>query len=339
MPTLAQYRHLLAQESGPYVGEDIRSVFAMSGSTTTVLQCHIYPIQSGIGQQDLYLDRPLFRPNAVLDTDRDRVVMTYDPQIGALYPDLEWTYPPIPPGTGTRYQDLEAQTYANLERYTYEMLEGITTTGPGEPFEVLGPFDAPTLHTLINDGLKQCWLVVEVAATATEGATRHDLGQLAPWLQDPNHVRQVGVLSEGQDRNVSDPYRAKVTGSIDQDGGTFYFNSEARTFNLGDTLFFRCYKRAYDHCRSGSGGEWGDQSGLVGETDEAPISRDWLVSAALVIAWRRFAHLLEPIANQRIIRDQATAAAWFNDRTHQHFTAVQPTLTFRRSRSFGPAFR
>jgi hypothetical protein len=109
-------------------------------------------------------------------------------------------------------------------------------------------------------------------------------------------------------------------------------------FNEGAVLYLRCYKRAYDHCRM-AGGEYGDQSGLVLETDEAPIERDWLASSALVIGWRRFGHILEPLANQRLIRDQAGAAAWFTDRSRQHFTAVAPTLTFRPARQFGPVFR
>jgi hypothetical protein len=75
------------------------------------------------------------------------------------------------------------------------------------------------------------------------------------------------------------------------------------------------------------------------ETDEAPIERDWLASSALTVGWRRFGHILEPIANQRLVRDAATAAAWFADRSRQHFTAVAPSLTFRPARRFGPAVR
>ena len=91
---------------------------------------------------------------------------------------------------------------------------------------------------------------------------------------------------------------------------------------------------AYDHCRP-AGGVYGDQSGLALETDEAPIERDWLASSALTVGWRRFGHILEPNANQRLIRDQASAAAWVTDRSRQHFTAVAPTLTFRPARQFG----
>ena len=336
--TLAQYRRTLAVESGPYVGPESYIVRAEGGSDETKIVCHNYPIMSGLPQQDLLLDRPLYRPNAILEEDRNRYVMTYDPPSGTITPDFIWANPMVPPNSGTTYQYLEAHTYGDLESYTYEMLEGITLTGPGETFEVLGPFDAPTMHKLINDGLKQCWLVVDVVCTAVEGVSRHDLGQVAPWLQDPNHVRQAGVLSAGIDPWAQDPFDAIVYGQVERDGGTLIFNTNGRTFNSGDQIWLRCYKRAFDHCRQ-AGGNYGDQSGLVLETDEAPIERDWLASSALVIAWRRFAHLLEPVANQRLVRDQASATAWFTDRTAQHFKAVAPQLLFRRARSFGPVFR
>ena len=85
-----------------------------------------------------------------------------------------------------------------------------------------------------------------------------------------------------------------------------------------------------------SGGELRRPVGLSLETDEAPIERDWLASSALTVGWRRFGHLLEPASSQRLIRDQASAAAWFTDRSRQHFTAVAPTLTLRMARRFGP---
>jgi hypothetical protein len=161
---------------------------------------------------------------------------------------------------------------------------------------------------------------------------------VTPWLQDPNHVRQAGVLAANDDRNVVDPFENVVYGSVERDGGDYYLNTGSRTFADGDTIYLRCYKRAFDHCRA-SGGSFGDQFGLFNETDEAPCERDWLTSSALTIGWRRFGHILEPLANQRLIRDATAAAAWFSDRTREHFTAVQPQLTLRKARSFGPAFR
>jgi hypothetical protein len=348
MPTLAEYRRNLAVESGPYVGPESYDVKATSGTDLSKLICDVYPIQSGISQSDLYRDRPLYRPTAVLVTDRHRIVMSYDPPTGTLTPDLPWTLSAVSPGSNRQYQSLEAFTYGDLEwmgaaPMTYECLDGtgVNCAGGGtigERFEILGPWDAPTMHQLINDGLKQCWLVVDVVCTAVDGVSRHDLRDVCPWLQDPNHIRQAGYLPQGVDPWTQDPFASVVYGHVERDGGTFLFNTDGRTFNPGDQIWLRCYKRAYDHCRV-AGGTFGDQSGLYGETDEAPITRTWATASALLIGWRRFGHLLEVAANQRLIRDQASAAVWFNDETHQHFTAVAPTLTFRRARHFGPVFR
>jgi hypothetical protein len=340
MPSLAEYRRNLAVESGPYVGPESYDVRATSGSDTTRLVCSNYPIMSSIGQSDLYRERPLYRPSAVWEQDKHRYIDSYDPPTGTLTPDLPWTNPPITTMGATTYGELEAFTYGDLEdlRLTYENLEGTGISGIGERFEILGPWDAPTMHQLINDGLKQCWLVVDVPCLPVAETSRFDLGVVAPWLQDPNHVRQAGLLTVGEDPSQVDPFQRTVYGSVERDGGTLVFNSHYRTFNADDVLYLRCYKRAYDHCRV-AGGAFGEQSGLLLETDEAPIERDWAVSSALLVGWRRFGHLLEVAANQRLVRDQAQAAAWFNDRTHQHFSAVAPTLTFRRARRFGPVFR
>jgi hypothetical protein len=337
MPTLAQYRASVAIESGPYIGPESYNVRATSGSDVNKIVCSNYPIKSGIPQNDLLTERPLYRPNATQEQDRHRYVQTYDPPTGTITPDLAWSLPPIAAPGGSNYEYLETFTYADLELMLYQDLEDLGLAGRGERFEILGPFDVPTLHQLINDGLKQCWMVVEVACVPTPGASRHSLELLTPWLQDVNHVRQAGVLAAGEDRNQTDPFERTVYGSIERDGGDFYFLTGSRTFNAGDVLYLRCYKRAYDHCRM-AGGVFGDQSGLALETDEAPIERDWLASSALTVGWRRFGHLLEPQANARLIRDQATAAAWFTDRSRQHFTAVAPQLTFRPARRFGPVF-
>lgn len=338
MPTLAQYRRSVAVESGPYIGPESYVVRATSGSDTTKLVCSAYPIRSGIPQNDLLTERPLYRPNATRPEDRDRYVMTYDPPTGTLTPDLPWTLPPIAPPGGSTYESLEAFTYGDLEVVLYEDLEDMGASGIGERFEVLGPFDRPTLHQLINDGLKQCWMVVDVACLPTPDASRHSLAVIAPWLQDVNHVRQAGMLTATDDRNQTDPFNRIVYGTVERDGGEFYFNTGSRTFNNGDVLYLRCYKRAYDHCRA-AGGVYGEQVGLELDTDEAPIERDWLASSALTVGWRRFGHLLEPVANQRLVRDQVAAATWFADRSRQHFTAVAPRLTFRAAQHFGPVFR
>jgi len=342
MPNLAQYRSTFSVECGPYIGPESYDVRATSGpgggltSDLTHLYCEAYPIQSGIPQTDQLIDRPLYRPQAVQQTDRHRYVQAYDPAQGLITPDLAWALPMLAdPGVGTLYQNLEAFTYAEMETEIYSDLENTGLSGFGERFEILGPFDVPTTHRLINDGLKQCWLIVEVVCLPTPMKSRHDLSVVCPWLQDPSDVLQVGWLMDYDDRDLIDPFENVVRGMVERDGGTFYLNTGTTTFVDGSVLYLRVLKRAYDHCRA-SGGIFGEQSGLFLETDESPIERDWAASAALVIGWRRFAHILEPMANQRLIRDQQAAAAWFTDRTREHFTAPLPGRTLRRRRYFGP---
>jgi len=336
MPSLAEYRSTFSVEAGPFIGPDSYLVRATGGSSTTKLFCAAYPIQSGIPQQDQLIDRPLYRPNAIQETDKHRYVQAYDPAQGLITPDLAWAVSPLAdPGVGTQYQNLEAFTYAGLESLIYQDMENTGLAGFGERFEVLGPFDVPTTHRLINDGLKQCWLIVEVACVPTYLTSRHNLSVVCPWLQDPSDVLQVGTIKNYQDRNLTDPFENVVRGMVERDGGDFYLNTGTTTFVDSDILWLRVLKRAYDHCRT-SGGVFGEQSGLSLETDEAPCERDWVASSALVIAWRRFAHLLEPMANQRLVRDQAAAAAWFTDRCREHFTAPLPQRTLHRRRYFGP---
>ena len=61
---------------------------------------------------------------------------------------------------------------------------------------------------------------------------------------------------------------------------------------------------------------------------------DWVAAATLIEVWRRYGHLLEPLANQRLIRDRTDAAQWFSDLTAKNFNA--PPLEFRDLETWGP---
>ena len=338
MPSLREYRSYFSQEAGPYIGMQSYDLRAMIGSSTQQLVCLAYPIQSGIPQQDTLIDRPLYRPNAVVASDQHRYVMAYDPTTGTITPDLEWTNSPYADVLGTTYAFMEGLTYHDMEQYNYVELEGSASTGPGEYFEILGPFDAPTSTRLINEGLRHCWVIVEVACIPTLLTSRHDLTVVAPWLIDPGNLLQVGLQAMGEDRNLRDPFERRIFGQVERDGGTFYLNTMSQTFNTGDTLWLRLLKRSYDHCRA-SGGVFGEQQGLSIDTDEAPVMAGWGAAAALVAGWRQFGHLLEPAANQRLIRDQQSAVASFNDLVREHLVADMPQKKLYRRRSFGPAVR
>jgi hypothetical protein len=335
MPSLLEYRSSFSVEAGPFIGPESYVVRATDGSTTTKLVCSQYPITSGMAIRTSLLDRPLYRPTVVQELDKYRYVMDYDPSTGTVTPDLPWITPLWSLISGNTYEFLENYTYFDLEAYLYQDLEGLGVDGIGERFEIGGPFDVPTTHRLINDGLKQCWLVVEVACIPTANATRHTLEVVSPWLQDTTDVLQVGYLAPFEDRNEVDPFERIVQGQVERDGGEFFLNTWTRSFVDGELIYLRCLKRAYDHCRP-AGGEYGEQSGLSLEDDESPVEREWLTSSALTIAWRRFGHLLEPMANQRLIRDQQTAAAWFSDQCRKHFSEPLPARTLKRKRVFGP---
>src|SRR4051812_13080819 len=133
MPSLAEYRRNLAIESGPYIGPESYTVRATGGTDETKLVCDVYPIQSGLAQQDLLLDRPLYRPYAIQSTDRNRYVMTYDPPTGTITPDLPWTISPLSTLGSTPYSALEAHPYLELEALTYECIEGTGVDCPGGP--------------------------------------------------------------------------------------------------------------------------------------------------------------------------------------------------------------
>jgi hypothetical protein len=338
MSTLQQCRSYFSQEAGPFIGPQAYDVRAMGGSDETKLVCTVYPIMSGIPQQDQLIDRPLYRPNATQQIDRNRYVMSYDPSTGTITPDIPWAIAPYSDALGTTYGFMEAFTYFDLEQYIYQDIEGSGLNGIGERFEVLGPFDSPTTTRLLNEGIRHCWLVVEVACIPTILTTRHDLYAVAPWLIDSGDVLQVGMLAAGEDRNLQDPFERRIFGQVERDGGYFYLNTGSRTFNTGDLIYLRVLKRAFDHCRA-AGGVYGEQAGLSLDTDEVPIEAGWAAAAALVAGWRQFGHLLEPAANQRLIRDQASAVAAFNDLVREHLVADLPQKKLYRQRSFGPAVR
>ena len=58
-------------------------------------------------------------------------------------------------------------------------------------------------------------MVVEIPGVPTRAGVplAISLEVVAPWLQDVNHVRQVGVLAVGEDPNQSDPFERVVHGS------------------------------------------------------------------------------------------------------------------------------
>ena len=254
MPSLQEYRSMFSVEAGPFVGPESYVVRATSGSDITKIVCSQYPITSSQTISSSLLDRPLFRPSCSQELDRYRYVAAYEPATGTITPDLPWIVPPFSPTSGNTYGFMENYTYFDLEGFPhlnlYQDLEGLGVDGIGERFEIGGPFDVPMTHRILNDALKQCWLIVELATTPTAGATRHNLSEVAPWLQDTTDVLQVGYLAPFEDRNTTDPFERIVCGEIERDGNDLYLNTGTRSWLTEEVLYLRCLKRAYDHCRA-----------------------------------------------------------------------------------------
>jgi hypothetical protein len=299
MPTLRDYRRAVAPRLGPYAQGT-----ADAASTTTVLACPAWPFKSSLAQDDLWADQYLFRPGAGAE-DRTRVVATATVATGQYAPDLAWT-----------------------------------TAPDGEVFEVHGVVPpvldgVSDLHALINEALRTCVVVGEVTLAPVAGATRHSLALAAPWLEEPSWVHQVGYLSAQEIREEVDPFRRALRGEAYKDGGTVYVQHGAHALSPADTLYVRLLKPGSADCRA-AGGAWGTQTGLVLESDEAPVPVEWVVAATLVQAWLRLANVLAPADSQRAGTELAKAAAQAARFQRNYLEAHRPKRTLRPLLAWGP---
>lgn len=266
-------------------------------STAALLIDDTFPVKSSIDNPELYREKYLLLPNKAA-ADRLRLIDTYTPSGGQIKPDLAWS-----------------------------------SLGGGEEYEIHSNLIRPDtdLVDLINEGLKRCMLVDEFSfSPGSDVAIRHSLAEVAPWLTDPEWVLQVGVLPSGYtDRSRYRPSR--VFGHVEQDVDELFLC--CGPFNTTDTIYVVAIKPAYYHCRA-TGGQWGSQSGLALDTDEAKPSVRWVTFATLVEVWRLYGTLLEAEAAKRVVRDQATAAALFSNEAALNFRP--PARTFLKLRRWGP---
>jgi hypothetical protein len=291
MPSLLQYRQYVARELGGFLA----STSGPSSTTVTLLDPS-WPVSSTLSQDDYYADYYLLRPAAVLPSDSVRLVKTYSPASGTLTPDTAWTNAP-----------------AN-----------------GEPYELHGVMNpAADLLDAINEALKRTLIRTEVMGTTVAQVNRHSLATIAPWLSDPLWVRQVGWLAANDNRNQVDPYSRVVRGQAVEDDtastAAVAIEHPGNSWNGTEILYVRVIKEAYDHCRP-TAGVWGAQSGLVLDTDQAPVNVEWLGAAALVEVWRRNSQILETSSRARQAPNLADAAARFSYLTHANFTPWPLTL-------------
>lgn len=294
MSTLADFRRATAPKLGPFTMGT-----ATGGSSSSVLEAAAWPFLTSLEQSDLFADQFIFRPSAAASGDRTRLVANggYVPSTGKLTPDKVWTNSPS-----------------------------------GEVFELHGVIPPVAdgvndLHAFINEGLKDCLLVVEFSFTpGSVLANRHSLAVAAPWLTEPSWVLQVGYLASGESRTEHDPFRRPRRMLAKKDGATVYL--EGAGFNTTDTVYVTALKRAYDHCRP-SAGTYGSQSGLSLETDEAVPEADWVAAATERIVWDRLADVLAPGNAKRAEQKRAEAAAEFTRKQQNYLAAHRPASTLR----------
>lgn len=302
MASLTTYRRTLA----PLLGE-MEVGAADAGASIAVLGCAT-ALQSGARVRSTVLPASYFRgkwlhrPNAAQAGDRDRLIATYDPINGYLYPDEPWT---LSPG--------------------------------GEAFEILSLFSGADLNALVNTALKRLFVRRDLTfSPAHQNVRRHQLNAAAPWLQTAAWVYQLGHLqtNESRDGTVSlpatDPYRRTVRGEVEDRAGEVWVVGPS--WQATDTVYALCACRAYDLCRPAAG-TYGSQSGLSLETDEAPVDPEWLAWAAVTAAADRLDHLeatgqatQEALASRRMAAERVSALTrrWW----HEPERTVRPRPTY-----------
>jgi hypothetical protein len=296
MPTLTQYRQRAAKELGFFA-----SGTATSGSSVTVLECTTWPFQSSMDVDDEYVDKWLFRPAAAA-ADKVRYISSTDRSAGLIVPDKAWAAAPY--------------------------------NTSGESFEIHGFVEPLTeLLELINLALKRCFVVVEFTFSSSDADyTRHSLATAASWLTQESWVRQVGYLTSTEDRNEVDPFRRVLRGEVISHGKTMYLQMGARATT--DVIYVKALKPAYYHCAA-TGAAYGTQAtGLALETDIAEPEEEWVAAGVLVEAWKRYGHILEAAANQRLVRERVEAASYFTLKTRQNLRV--PRKTFHPVYAWGP---
>jgi hypothetical protein len=274
------------------LGEDFSST-ATSGSSTAQLEDTAWPVKSTLDEDDQYAGQWLWRPNAVVNSDKVRIVKSNVASTGIITPDHTWTNSPA--------------------NEVYHLLTG------------LPPVDGSSIdmRSLINEGLKRTIWPVEVTATPTVQNTRRSLADLGTWLRSETWILRVGLLHTGETRNQVDPYMRVVRGRVIRDGDTLYLDTYPQTFPASDTLYIEVLKPGYYHCRP-SAGTFGSQAGLSLDTDECPIPEDWATAAALVVGWRRLRQRFA--RNPDLIRNRVEAAAWFSHLSRQYLNPLPRTF-------------
>lgn len=293
--TLTAFRQRAAREFGPFLASTVTLADSLSITDAT------WPVLSTLDQDQFWADKFLFRPSASV-SDQVRLVKNYLPNQGLLEVDTPYT----------------------------------VTPSVGEAYELHALVDPREMTTLINEALRHCFMTLEFTVAPIQNAFRHSLANYAPWLTNSDWVRTVGLLANQENREQIDPYTRIVRGNLRlyPSGTTMvpYIETPGQYFDSNnETIYVLAISPGYFQCVNASGTP---QYGLSLESDICPLNKEWVASRTLVEGWRKFDNLMEAAANQRLLKDEGQAAAWFTEMSEKCFRL--PPLDFRPLRSAGP---
>jgi hypothetical protein len=304
--TLTQIRQMAGEMLGRYYAGTAN---ATGNGIQTLVDTQL---MSNIEQNELWQDFWLCLPTASGDDRLSRQVQSFAANNGTLGVNRAWSGATVP---------------------------------DGKAYELHGHIEPITdLTAAINATLKRLTVVVEITLTPTPDAIRHDLTTANPWLTSRNAVRQVGWLVTNETRAQTDPFRTRrVAGTITQSGGIVYLNHQQRTFAATETVYLRCLKPAYYHCRTTAGsGTYGEKTdGLTAEANEVELPVEPVAAGAIVTALNRGYFLVDRQSDPLLDESIKRAARIFTD----YCAAEDPRnyedgqLTLRPARRYwGPTY-
>ncbi len=208
-----------------------------------------------------------------------------------------WVTLPAAAAADNRVSRRVASFAASTGTLTVDRAYSASTIPDAAAYELHGFLEPITdLGDALNAAMKRLMLVVEVTVTPVANAIRHDLTTANTWLTDPLWVRQVGYLVSGETRATANPFSAgrRVTGYTTKDSGIVYLNHDTRTFASNETIYLRCFKPAYAHCRTATDtGTYGEKTtGLTAEANQSEVEDEALAAGTIVTALERGTFLL-----------------------------------------------
>lgn len=296
MPTLQTYIEEFAKEVGPFA----KGTADNSGGTTSQLVCSSWPF---LGHNDgtyFYRDQYLWIPSSSTAADRLRFVSAYTPSTGGLTVDTVWS---------------NVTAWRNIA------------------FQVHGVFDPLNeVIDLLNKALMRCFYIVEVSFVPADNLiTRTDLTTAAPWLEDPAWVvgamKQTAYASYPREQYEPPPMPYEVV----RDGNSIYLRTGR--LQTTDKVYVQVLKPAYYMTTSGAGFTVGTGTTL---TDTSPVPVEWLKAGAIVEAWKRYEHILEPRAAAKLVASRKEASEWFTEQSLMHFHMPSDTQQHYDLMPWGP---